>query len=197
MEQPMTNSAFNDDESNQIVFLKAMLYTGFLSKLVEMPENLASLIKTHGIITGGATSSIYHKSEVNDWDVYLKTEEALEQFKHMVENDILVKSIVADVREEYRNFVGKNGKVITENAVTFKNKVQVITRSIAKESRKNFDFVHCMPYYDLSDDKFYISRNQYESIKNKRIVVNDNYNGTTMGITERVKKYFDRGWAMV
>jgi hypothetical protein len=197
MEPPMTNSAFDDLESQQIVWLKGKLYSQFLNKLVEMPENLTSLIKTHGIITGGATSSIYHDSKVNDWDVYLKTEEALEHFKHMVENDIVVKSMVADVKEEYRNFVGKNGKVITENAVTFKNKVQVITRSIAKESRKNFDFVHCMPYYDLSDDKFYISRNQYESIKNKRIVVNDNYNGTTMGITERVKKYFDRGWAMV
>ena len=187
-----TEHIFTEAEVNEIVKLKDQLNLRLSANLSGMPTNLYAIIRQCGVLTGGAISTVYHQEAVKDWDIYLTSEEALHTFNHLVEWDVVVKSLIKDVTEEYRNTIGKDGKLVTENAVTFKNNVQVITRSLASEARKTFDFIHCMPYYNLKDDKFYISKKQFLSIKDKKIELNPNTKEkVSLG---RINKYIERGW---
>jgi len=189
-----TIAAFSKQEVEQIRKLKGDLNLRFSAQLSGMPSNLYAVIRQAGVLTGGAVSSVFHNTSVNDWDVYLTSEQALHEFNQLIQHDIVVKTMIKDVTEEYRNSVGKDGKLITENAVTFKNGVQVITKSLADEARKTFDFIHCMPYYDLKNHMFYISKKQFTSIKDKVICVNPNTK--TPFPNSRSLKYVKRGWVM-
>jgi hypothetical protein len=86
-----------------------------------------------------------------------------------------------------------DGKVITARATTLKHSVQVITME-TKEHRKSFDFIHCMPWYDIKAGKYYISENQYRSIKEKKLIINPN---AKVVAKYRIAKYEDRGWKSV
>jgi hypothetical protein len=69
--------------------------------------------------------------------------------------------------------------------------VQFIYLGTADVCRSKFDFVHCMPWYDLNTQKLHISEAQFNSIKTKTLV----YNLAGESIKEqRVKKYVDKGW---
>ena len=81
--------------------------------------------------------------------------------------------------------------LITENAVTLTNDIQFIYLGTADVCRANFDFVHCMPWYDIQTQKLYISEAQFTAIKNKRLV----YNLTGESIKDRrIQKYIAKGW---
>lgn len=185
---------FDEQEVEQIRKLKNDLNLRFSAQLSGMPSNLYAVIRQCGILTGGAVSSVYHNTSVSDWDVYLTSEQAMHEFNQLVQHDVVVKSMIQDVTKEYRSSIGKDGKLITENAVTFKNNVQVITRSLADEARKTFDFIHCMPYYDLKNHMFYISKKQFTSIKDKVIYINSNTKSTFEN--SRALKYIKRGWKL-
>jgi hypothetical protein len=183
---------FSELEIASIISVKEKIYNDFGGLLGMMPRNLQNLILTAGNITGGCVASIFHSKQPNDWDVYLETEEAIKEFDSMIKNDGPVRRVIADANPNYREFETTGGKVITENAVTFENGIQVITRATADVARNHFDFIHCMPYYKLSDKKFFISRKQFEAIRDKRIVMNPNYRGNVK--FARVDKYKERGW---
>jgi hypothetical protein len=158
-----------------------------------MPKHLQNLIIEKGIVTGGCISSTFHMTSPKDYDVYLTDAEAIKQFETMTTMDGTVTRLIADVNPNYRGVPNTNGKLITENAVTFQNGIQVITKATAEEARSTFDFIHCMPYLKLKEKQFYISREQYDSIKNKRIVPNKKgFMGNIL--VSRVEKYKERGW---
>ena len=159
--------------------------------LNKLPMNLTEFITTKGIVTGGITASILHSSTYNDIDIYLKDPEDIKEF------NVLVKSSCMDSVMDEQTYGGPvslpDGKVITANATTFKNKVQVITMANA-DHRKTFDFIHCMPWLDLSNRKFYISKLQFDSIKNRQLITNPNKKGEVL--THRFNKYLSRGWTL-
>jgi hypothetical protein len=97
---------------------------------------------------------------------------------------------VSDVDEKYKANITVNGKIITTNATTFKNSIQVITCAYAK-SREKFDFVHCMPYINLKDGKLHISKAQYTSIMSKTLKINPNAERVD---EHRTMKFIERGW---
>ena len=158
--------------------------------LNKLPMHLSEFIAAKGIVTGGITASMLHSSSYNDIDVYLKDPEDIKGF------NVMVKSCMDSVMDE-QTYGGPvslpDGKVITANATTFKNKVQVITMANV-DHRKTFDFIHCMPWLDLKDRKFYISKMQFDSIKNKQLITNPNKKGEVM--THRFNKYLSRGWTL-
>jgi hypothetical protein len=83
------------------------------------------------------------------------------------------------------------GKLITAHATTFDNDIQVITMATS-EFRDTFDFIHCMPWYDIKTGKLHISPAQYEAIKNKKLVLNPK--AKKKPTARRVEKYVERGW---
>jgi hypothetical protein len=145
------------------------------------------------ILTGGAISSLILNEEVNDWDLYIKDPKSIAKFSQhiMDENNQLD---VKEINPKYMADTEVEGKLITAHATTFKNNVQVITMGAA-DMRKTFDYIHCMPWYDIVENKLYISEYQYNVIIEKRLVRNpDCVNQSTKNRIHRAQKFIDRGW---
>lgn len=139
-------------------------------------------------LSGGAIASLLQAQEPKDWDVYFKTQSTqnvvLDHFKIEQEDEI------ADYDEKYRDFGGN--KIVTENATTLKNGIQLITKHNGQpqDIRSTFDFVHCMPYYELSSDTLYISREQYDLCVGKILKINN-----PKAVTRwRQSKFEERGY---
>ena len=58
-------------------------------------------------------------------------------------------------------------------------------------ARIGFDFIHCMPYFDLSSEKFFISEQQMDAIARKKLI--QNKTGKTPA-GWRIEKFKSRGW---
>jgi hypothetical protein len=98
---------------------------------------------------------------------------------------------VAEFDEKYR-FATVDGKMITENAITLKNGLQLITKHYGQpdQIRATFDFVHCKPYWDSLTTNLYISREQYDLNVNKKLKCN----GENFAEQWRIEKYKERGF---
>jgi hypothetical protein len=143
-------------------------------------------------VTGGCIGSLLRNEVPNDYDVYFLTEGAVNLISNLYKHDESYKNEVEVYDEKYREYNGVDGRLITENAITLKNKIQLITKHYGSPDavRKTFDFVHCMPYFDPVTDKLYISRQQYDLCVNKKLLVNNIDNVTP----HRKNKFFERGW---
>lgn len=139
-------------------------------------------------VSGGCTASLLQNEVPKDYDIYFKYESPAKRIVELYTNDPSYMNEVAVYEEKYRD-VEIGQMVITENAVTLKNNLQLITKHYGtpQEIRSTFDFVHCLPYYDTEDDRLYISRDQYDCCVNKVLKVN-NLNNYTRYREEKFKK---------
>jgi hypothetical protein len=143
-------------------------------------------------ISGGCIASLLQGEEPNDFDVYFKhvgIQKAVLDYVKVTHQDE-----IEDYSVKYRNANAATlGKVITENATTMKNKIQFITRSCGEpeDVRESFDFVHCTPWYDVANNKLYISREQFDLCVGKKLKVK---NANSLK-DYRTKKFIDRGYA--
>ena len=158
------------------------------------PDVLRLLLKKDCILSGSSISSIYHNEQPKDYDFWLKdyafkTAEALKA--NIVER---YSSAILDIADNYGQPGAKGAPVpcVTPNAITFKNKFQLIFIGDYHSERKNFDFLHCTPYYDLNTDKFYISERQYYAIRDKKLII---HSKTRTLSDYRIQKFMSRGWA--
>lgn len=141
-------------------------------------------------VTGGCIASLLQDEEPNDYDVYFRGDGILNLIKDTIvkskENDVAV------IEEKYRDVTTASGLLITENAITLKNKIQLILKHTGepKDIRNTFDFVHCMPYWDSEDRKLHISRQQYDLIV-KKLLVKQNESSFT---THREQKFLQRNY---
>lgn len=181
---------FTAGEIQDIQKMKEVLINYFRPRLEQFPDNMKTFLVQYGILTGGASASVFHHDIPNDYDVYLENESAVDTFTKMIESPDIMK-FIKDVNEKYIAQVTVKGKLITARAVTFNNDIQVITCKTA-DSRKAFDFVHCMPYLSIKDYKYYISKEQYDSIKNKQLKINIGAERTPDG--HRFAKFVEKGW---
>lgn len=85
--------------------------------------------------------------------------------------------------------------LITANAVTLTNELQFITGfSGSPDSvRANFDFVHCLPWYDFANDKLYISEEQYEACCGKILIINNSQLPSKKRVDKLISKGFTYG----
>ena len=83
---------------------------------------------------------------------------------------------------------------MSQNAITLKNKVQLIIRFYGepKEIHNNYDFVHAMCSYDYHNDILDMPGEALESIMSKTLT----YRGSLYPICSlfRVRKFIERGW---
>ena len=182
---------FNDDEKQAILTVKSKIKGALMAKIGELPDNIASILK-NTVLSGGATASLMHNEEPKDWDLYFKSHDEMAKFFMLFKDNKELQEYVADINEKYMDTI-INGKLVTVNAVTLKNKLQVIIKQ-THDLRGTFDFIHCLPYYELNTDKFYISRTQFNAIKHKKIVFNPNR--VDQVAAHRVEKFKQRGWTI-
>lgn len=113
------------------------------------------------------------------------TEESIED---QIINDILEVPQITSVKEKYRPVF------ITQNAITLSEKIQLIIRFFGEPSQihNNFDFAHCMCYYEYSNDKLTLPAEALECLLSKTLV----YKGSLYPIASifRAKKFIERGW---
>ena len=187
----MTTEIFNEQERETLEATKIAIRTQLRILLADLPTEYYNFFKGC-VLTGGAIASLIHGETPNDWDVYLENMTFSTNFTNLVEaNANNIQETIKEVTPNYRS-TKIRGLCITENAITFKNGLQVITCN-DKNARKTFDFIHCMPYFDMATQQLYISRAQYDSIINKELVRNPASMMNTLH-PYRVEKYMDRGW---
>lgn len=178
---------FSDQDKTELLQLKSKILQYYNKKMNELKDNLlTSVLYENCIITGGCISSLYHGEHVNDIDLYAKDKKKL----------FTVQTLITDISIHIKEVKGyslsdPSNKLITNNAITLKNDVQLITLGPAEECRKQFDFIHCMPWFDIKTQKLYMSESQFNSIKTRTLY----HNGQGERMKEyRVQKYIDKGW---
>ena len=170
--------------------LKTKIKFAVHNKLDELPSR-AKLWMSRCILSGGSISSIYHNEIVHDYDFWAKDAVLIGRISEAVLEDA-EQVVVTDEDAKYGEWFGdmkEKGFVQTPNAITLKNRVQFITLSNYEDARKNFDLIHCLPHYDIVDQKLYISREQWLAIKNKELI-----GGYKEPSESRLRKYRERGW---
>jgi hypothetical protein len=164
-----------------------------VSQAGEINGVLSLLLMSDCILSGSCISSIYHGEEPKDYDFWLKPTPFLKV--EAIRQNIIEKysADILDISENY-NAPGAKGApalCVTANAITFKNKFQLITLADYYTARKTFDLVHCMPYFDFAEDKFVISERQFSIIQQKRLV---SQNPGKIIPVYRIEKFKSRGW---
>jgi hypothetical protein len=157
-------------------------------KSVKLPVVLIKPLK-NSILTGGASASLFHGDTPKDWDFYLTNQADIDEINKVIKETEVLQAI-QDINPKYGVDTIVEGKLVTPRAITFKNGVQIITMSRA-DARDTFDFIHCMPYYDIQTKTYHISRRQFVSIKSKTLMHNPK---SPQPATYRRQKFLNRGW---
>lgn len=187
---------FTTAEKTKILRLKSELTSQFSVRMSAISgAEFHSAVREECIITGGSIASCFHNEKINDFDLYAKTPSALANIK-----TIILESMQSHIKEMKRydltNLDGSTPKaklMITDNAVTLNGDIQFIYLSEAEACRQKFDFIHCMPWFDIRTQKLYISKDQYDAIANKHLLINPYGENIKF---RRVDKYIKRGWAI-
>jgi hypothetical protein len=152
---------------------------------------LGPLSKHYFYLTGGAIASLLQNETPNDWDMYCRSSVPAQATIDRAKDANMIET----VDEKYANVMNLDGNLlITMNACTLKNKIQLITRFYGepRDTRATFDFKHCMPYYDCGEDKLFISEEQYALIKSKKLCLNNPVSWTR----HRQEKFEQRGYTL-
>ena len=173
--------------------LKGKVKHEIISKLNQLGEGTKFEL-SRCIFSGGAISSLYHSEKVKDYDLWASNTVDIDRVKIWL--DMNNYEEVESINDgEYADFASNfaNGKIKSQNAITMKNGVQFITIDTYFNCRPKFDFVHCTPYYDIMYDKFYMSYIQWDSIRNKKLMVHSSDTDVKKA-PGRIQKYQERGW---
>ena len=180
---------FTTSEKTKILRLKSELTAQFSVKMSAISDDLfKAQVRENCIITGGSIASCFHSEKINDFDLYAKDQASLNILKIYI-----LESMKADIKEMKAYDVNSTaGYMITDNAVTLKGDLQFIYLGTADQCRLKFDFIHCMPWFDIKTQKLHISKDQYDAIADKRLLVNPLGNVKF----KRIDKYTKRGWGI-
>ena len=173
-----------------------------------LPMELRRDALTSCFVTGGSVVSLLLGEAVNDYDIYFTKEEvALKVALHYAKDkvteiasapgavNITVRSsgIWLNNKEELKPY---EPKCITSNAISLNDKVQLITKFVGTpdEVHKNFDFVHCMCYYDPFGDNLVVPVDAAVSMMTREL----KYRGSLYPLASviRTRKFIKRGWSI-
>lgn len=190
------NEVFTANERLHIERAKEIIRKELRLHIEALPISYYELFKT-SILTGGAIGSILRAETPNDWDMYLAVPNCGKFLDRVIENKDNIQDCILELPHQYTSS-HVNGKYVTAYATTFKNKLQVIT-GFNKEHRLEFDFVHCMPYFDMETQKLHISKQQYKACLEKMLIKNDRVQkapGEMWTPKKRLEKFLDNGWKL-
>lgn len=176
--QPSVLDNFTDDEIIHIKAVKERLeYFSALSdfRLTHLKVFGSDSDRHPYFISGGVFASLLQNEKPKDIDLWFYRKETEEIMVKLYTEDESFKNYVKTVEEKYRDKIpNKDGLCITENAITLKNGLQLITKNFGTPAmvRSTFDYVHCMPFWDSNTQKLYISPEQYDCCVKKKLKVN-------------------------
>lgn len=181
---------FTKEAVNRITQAKNSLLQTYNMKMSQLQDpKLTAMFRQDCIISGGCISSIIVGKPINDIDVYAKKSTSIKLI-----SDYLLASpdIIKKGDDSYE--LGDTKPLVTNNAITLVNDVQFIRiMSDEQGARQHFDFVHCMPWYDIHANKLYISQMQYDSIMQLLLIPNLSLEKIKR---RRVDKYIQKGWGI-
>lgn len=181
---------FTAAEREEINLVKASLLVEIsqIMKDEKYSPDLVNWITNHGILTGGASASMFHKERPNDYDIYFEESQTIGHVeRYLTHNSDYVK----DVKEGYIVQDSRmKGKVWSSRAITLRGDIQLIIMNTA-DIRQLFDFEHCKPWLHIRTRKYFISEVQYRSIKTRTLIPN-----ASNPSQHRIFKFEDRGWKM-
>lgn len=186
-------TGFSKEETDEILVAKNIIktYVNGTKHLYAWSKNIFCSPQ-HFYISGGAIASILLNEAPKDFDVYCRDQKAGDAVRELLTS--AYSSVIKDVDEKYREVDCWKipGKMVTEKSITMNNNMSFIVMNYGEPDKikATFDFLHCTPHYDIADDKLYISRAQYDSIKSKTLVVNNPDKLTH----HRMNKFVVRGW---
>ena len=173
-----------------------------------LPFELRRDVLTSCFVSGGSIVSMLLGDTVNDYDIYFTKEEtALKVASHYAKGKATELSYEAGTvnivirgsgvwlsdRTELEPY---EPKCITGNAISLNDKVQLITKFVGTpdEVHKNFDFVHCMCYYDPFGDNLVIPTDAALSMMTKEL----KYRGSLYPLASiiRTRKFIKKGWTI-
>lgn len=185
---------FSEQDKIKILKLKSGIASYYNLQMKKIGDRtLESLFYSNCVISGGMISSIFHDEPVNDIDLYAVNSKGLTVVKdHILSASTNIKKVENYELDANGNKITKQSDMplITINAVTLTNDVQFIYMDTWDNCKKKFDFVHCLPHYDLATQKLYISESQFRAIQNKQLIPT----GYVEIKDKRLEKYTKRGW---
>lgn len=179
-----------DQWTIEVIALKKKIKDHLSVGFDNFPDVLRVLIQQDCILSGSSISSIYHNEEVKDYDFWMKPDVFVNADNIRKNTVEYYSDAILCISDKYGDG-SKSEPCVTANAITFKNKFQLITLGDYQSERKNFDFLHCTPYYDLDVDKFYISERQFDAIKRKKLI---RHSETREIQKYRIQKFKERGF---
>lgn len=180
------SNGFTDREVADIVYVKNKIKGLIKSFVLEMGPVVDS---NTFFVSGGCIASLLQGTNPKDIDIWCRSEDIMAQTIKWYEKIQPHRIALAD--SKYRE-ISIGQKLITENAVTLSDGIQLIRRQSGsvKDIIDTFDYVHCKPYYDLMDDKLYISKEQYDLCTKKKLKVNN-----PLAVKQyRTEKFLSRGY---
>lgn len=186
-------TGFSKEETDEILSVKndIKVYVNGTKHLYGWARNIFNRPE-YFYISGGAIASMLKKEVPKDFDVYCRDQKAGDAVRELLTS--AYSSQIKDVDEKYREVDCWKipGKMVTEKSITMNNNMSFIVMNYGEPDKikASFDFLHCTPHYDIADDKLYISRAQYDSIKSKTLVVNN----PDKIVIHRLEKFTTRGW---
>lgn len=186
-EQVARNALFTDAEQAEIRNMKYVLKNNYLKF---MPERLEYNEKV--VVAGGCFASFLNKELPHDIDIFILDDAKTKDFiRYYVSNMNQTRPDMFKIGStDYMN----NDK-IEYTAFDMNNKIQFVTTSYTTRAEliAHFDMVHCCVSYTPYNDKLYITRDVFDTIKNTQIRSNQ------CGIMElvapwRISKMEERGW---
>lgn len=136
-------------------------------------------------ILGGALTSVFTNSKINDLDIYFRDKIDIEKIKIYINNEIINK---------------KRGELIVDtfNATTYKiegSVVQLIKTVYGKiyDIMDQFDYTACLAGYDINSDNFEFPQEFLIHNSQKKLVFTGNTKFPICSMF-RIKKYLKRGY---
>jgi hypothetical protein len=183
----------NDFQTDAIT-LKNEVQERIFDKLKELPINLGSFIMNKCVLSGGCFASLIQGDTPKDYDFWCWTDNDLPELQNYMDayNDVDSSLITIENPAYMEQFV--DGKIMTANATTLKNGIQLIKLSNYTVAKQSFDFEHCRVSYIPLTNTLYMSQKQYDSIITKKLVPTRTVDMSSPATQRRVAKFIKRGW---
>lgn len=175
--------------------LKFEVQERVFDKLKELPYSLSTFILNKCILSGGCFASLMYDETPKDYDFWCLDDADLPELQRLMDvYDEEDSSLITIENPAYmKQFV--DGKIVTANATTLKNGIQLIKLSNYATAKQSFDFQHCGVSYIPATNTLYMSKTQYMSIVNKKLVPTKTVDMSKPATQRRVAKFTGRGWS--
>jgi len=206
----MTRTLFSAHEAGRMLFIK--------DKMIQLAEaDLIEIIgsfRKHGLIppesefyvAGGVFTSLLHGEQIKDIDLFVVNDHmrlfkqpVIESMPRLEQNALAVKFNIDRWSTEYLNNPNIHSTLhisaIAPRSDTLRqrNDINLVCTSYKtrEELMDHFDFLHCKVSYDIKENKLFCSKETYDAIINKRLIV---ANKTKKPKPERIEKFLKRGF---